>query len=250
MHYSCHHIVKQYRRSGLDFNLPTDYLYRQCVQQSPREQSERQHERKRQGHCPVEDNYGHNVDMCVIEPRQCGDEKLRNLRHQHQEQQKKKEYHLRPVTTNTSSRCERSTAGVSCACPSNSRTRKLFTTPMSSPDGKTPPTPEVYTFCPGFKSACFDRKFKFKSGFNPAVTRSPETIPCSRLPSTEEATLQFSSETKRTTEMLSLTVVVFPIKPSSVTTGMSVSIPSCLPRLSVTVRHQADESRVTTSAAI
>src|SRR5207253_3073445 len=65
-------------------------------------------------------------------------------------QQKKKEYHFRPVTTNTSSRCERSTAGVSWACPSNSRTRKLFTRPISSPEGKTPPTPEVYTFCPGF----------------------------------------------------------------------------------------------------
>src|SRR5206468_12589581 len=150
----------------------------------------------------------------------------RILSHPDQEYQKKKECHLRPVTTNTSSRCERSTAGVTCACPSNSRTRKLLTTPTSKPEGKTPPTPDVYTFGPGFRSACFDRKFRFKSGFNPAVTRSPETIPCSRLPSTEAATLQFSSETKRTTEMLSLTVVVFPTRPSSVTTGISVSTPS------------------------
>ena len=48
--------------------------------------------------------------------------------------------------------------------------------------------------------------------------------------------------------MLSLTVVVFPTSPSSVTTGMSLSIPSCLPRLIVTVRHQVDESRATISA--
>src|SRR6266446_7334559 len=220
------------------------------IEQEASVQGEREHERKRQRHCPIKNDHRHNVDVGVVEPGQRRDEKFCNLRDQDKYQQKKKEYHFRPVTTNTSSRCERSTAGVSWACPSNSRTRKLLTTPTSKPEGKTPPTPEVYTFCPGFKSACFDRKFKFKSGFNPAVTRSPETIPCSRLPSTEEATLQFSSETKRTTEMLSLTVVVFPIKPSSVTTGMSVSIPSCLPRLIVTVRHQVDESCVTTSAAI
>src|SRR5437763_8130312 len=188
--------------------------------------------------------------MRIVQPRQCRDKQFRDLRYHHQNQQKKKEYHLRPVTTNTSSRCERSTAGVTCACPSNSRTRKLLTPPTSKPEGKTPPTPDVYTFGPGFRSACFDRKFRFKSGFNPAVTRSPETIPCSRLPSTEAATLQFSSETKRTTEMLSLTVVVFPTRPSSVTTGISVSTPSRFPRLIVTVRHQVDESRVTISAAI
>ena len=48
--------------------------------------------------------------------------------------------------------------------------------------------------------------------------------------------------------MLALTVVVFPTSPSSVTTGMSLSIPSCLPRLMVRVRHQVEESRATTSA--
>jgi tRNA(Ile2) C34 agmatinyltransferase TiaS len=60
---------------------------------------------------------------------------------------------------------------------------------------------------------------------------------------------QLSSEINKTTEIVSLTVVVFPTSPTSVTTGMSVSMASLLPRLMVTVRHQLEESRAITSAA-
>src|SRR5205085_7903959 len=51
--------------------------------------------------------------------------------------------HFLPVTTKTSSRCERSTAGVTRAWLSSSRTRKLWIVPTSNPEGKTPPTPDV-----------------------------------------------------------------------------------------------------------
>src|SRR5439155_7632455 len=125
------------------FNLIAHYLHGKRIEQEPGVQGQRQHQGKRQRHCSVKDDYRHNVDMRIVEPGQRRDEKLRNLRNQHQDQQDKKEYHFRPVTTKTSSRCERSTAGVSCACPSNSRTRKVLTTPMSKPEGKTPPTPDV-----------------------------------------------------------------------------------------------------------
>src|SRR5689334_22815304 len=185
--------------------------------------------------------------MRVRHPIERRNEKLRDLRDEHEHHQNQEENHLRPTTTKTSSNLVRSTAGTSCACPSNSRTRNSLTFPISNPGGKTPPTPEVYAFCPGCRLACFDKKFRFRSGLCPA-TRSPVTIPCSRVPSTLAATRQFSSETKRTTVMLALTVVVFPTNPSSVTTGMSLSMPSCLPRLMVRVRHQVEESRATTSA--
>src|SRR5438477_11796265 len=143
MHRSRPLSVKQYRRSHSDFNFPANHLHSEHIEQDPGVQRECEHERKGQRHCPIKDDHRDNVDMRVVEPGQRRDEKLRNLRNQHQHHQKKEEYHFRPVTTNTSSRCERSTAGVSCACPSNSRTRKVFTTPMSKPEGKTPPTPEV-----------------------------------------------------------------------------------------------------------
>src|SRR4030095_14810325 len=120
-----------------------DHLHGKRIQQDSCVKRKREHERKRQRHCSIENNNGHDINVGVVKPWQHRNEQFGNLRRQHQNQQNKKEYHLRPVTTNTSSKCERSTAGVICACPSNSRTRKLFTTPISKPDGKTPPTPDV-----------------------------------------------------------------------------------------------------------
>ena len=64
--------------------------------------------------------------------------------------------------------------------------------------------------------------------------------PLLRVPSTVAATRQFSSETRRTIEMLSLTVVVFPTSPSSVTTGMSLSMRSCFSAID---RHRPPPGR-------
>jgi D-sedoheptulose 7-phosphate isomerase len=50
--------------------------------------------------------------------------------------------------------------------------------------------------------------------------------------------------------MFALTVVVRPTRPSSVSTGISGARPSSSPRLIVTVRHQVEESRDTTSAGL
>src|SRR5207248_9603907 len=89
-----------------------------------------------------------------------------------------------------------------------------------------------------------------KTRRKPEVTPQPETNHCHQHPSTEAPTRQFSSEPNKTSEMLQLTVVIFPTRPSAVTTGISISMPSLLPRLIVTVRHQVEESRATISAAI
>src|SRR4029077_19085144 len=117
--------------------------------------------------------------MRVRHPIQRRNEEFRDLRDKDKNHQNTKENHLRPTTTNTSSIFVKSTAGVSCACPSNSRTRNSLTAPISSPGGNTPPTPEVSALWTACKFACFDRKFKFNNGATPPVTRSPVTMPCS-----------------------------------------------------------------------
>src|SRR6266581_3766334 len=89
-----------------------------------KERSQAVHESRQH---PVQNYHWHNVNMRVVKPGQDWDEEFRNLGNYYQNQQQKKKDHLRPVTTNTSSKCERSTAGVNCACPSSSRTRKLLT---------------------------------------------------------------------------------------------------------------------------
>src|SRR5207244_4681380 len=106
-------------------------------------QRQRQHQRKRQRHRTVKNNHWHDVNVRIVHPIDWRNVKLRNLCDQHQDHQNEEENHFRPVTTKTSSRCDKSTAGVSCACPSSSRKRKVFTTPISKPEGNTPPTPDV-----------------------------------------------------------------------------------------------------------
>src|ERR1043166_628092 len=143
MHDSREHSVEQYRPTQRNFNPRPNYLNGERVEQDAGIQSKREHERKRQRHRSVKDDHRHNINMRVVEPGQRRDEKFRDLRDEDESEENKKEDHFRPVTTKTSSKCDRSTAGVSCACPSSSRTRKLFTTPISKPEGKTPPTPDV-----------------------------------------------------------------------------------------------------------
>src|SRR5205823_9881356 len=115
----------------------------QSVEQNSSKQCQAKHQGKRQRHRAVKNQDWHDVDVGVIHPIKRRNKEFRNLRDQDKNKQNKKENHFRPVTTNTSSRCDSSTAGVSCACPSSSRTRKVFTTPISKPEGNTPPTPEV-----------------------------------------------------------------------------------------------------------
>src|SRR6266481_5069763 len=167
MHDSRQHSVEQYRPSQRNFNLRPDHLHGERVQQEASIQGQGEHERERQRHCPVKNDHRCDVNVRVVEPRQRRDEKFRDLRNEDENQQNKKEDHFRPVTTKTSSRCDKSTVGVSCACPSSSRTRKGLTAPINKPGGKTPPTPEVEAFCHGFKSAFFEKKLRFKKGVNP-----------------------------------------------------------------------------------
>src|ERR1700676_1760149 len=143
MHNSREHSVEKYRPAKGYFKWRPQDLHGQCVEQDAGKKSQPQNERKRQRHRAVKNDYRHNVNVGVVQHRQRRNEELGDLRDQYEHQQYKKENHFRPVTTNTSSRCDISTAGASCACPSNSRTRKLLTVPTSKPDGKTPPTPEV-----------------------------------------------------------------------------------------------------------
>src|SRR6267378_4274771 len=248
MHDSRQHSVKQYRRAQRDFNMRAHYLCVEGVEQETGPECQHQDKGKRQRHGPIKHKHGRDINMCVVHPVERRNKKLRDLCRENEKHQDDEENHLRPVTTKTSSSFDKSTAGFSCAWPSSSRTRKLFTAPPNRPAGNTPPTPEVSTFCPGCKFACLERKLRSSNGVTVPITRSPVTIPCSRVPSTFAATRQFSSDTNNTMLMARLTVVVFPTKPSSVTTGMSGSMPSPFPRLIVTVRHQVEESRVTTSA--
>src|SRR5262249_61904420 len=81
-----------------------DPLNRMRVEQTPGEECQSQHERKRQCHCAVENKHWHDVDVRIVEPRQRWDEKFGDLRHQHESQEKKEKNHLRPVTTKTSSK--------------------------------------------------------------------------------------------------------------------------------------------------
>src|ERR1051326_462155 len=143
MHNSRQHSVKQYRPSNRDFNFATNHVHGQEIKQNSSEQRQRQHERKRQRHGAIKNNDRHNVDVRIVHPTHRRNEIFRDLGQQHEDEQNEEKNHFRPVTTKTSSRCDISTAGASFACPSSSRTRKFFTVPISSPDGNTPPTPEV-----------------------------------------------------------------------------------------------------------
>src|SRR5438046_7785287 len=79
--------------------------------------------------------------MRVRHPIDWRNEKFRDLGDKDETHQNTEENHLRPTTTNTSSSFVKSTAGVSCACPSNSRTRNSLTAPIKRPGGNTPPLP-------------------------------------------------------------------------------------------------------------
>src|SRR5690242_20945251 len=143
MHNSREHSVDKYRRAQRDFNFAAEHLHGQGIQQNACEQRHPQHQWKRQGHRAVKDQDRRDVNVGVVHPIQRRNEKLRDLGDDQQNEQYDKENHFRPVTTNTSSKWESSTAGASLACPSSARTLKLFTVPISKPDGKTPPTPDV-----------------------------------------------------------------------------------------------------------
>src|SRR6266404_7375268 len=139
MHDSCEHSVENYRPAERDFNFAPDYLHGERVEQNSGKQRQPEHQRKRQRHCAVKNQHRRNVNVRVIHPIQRRNKKFRDLRDHHQNQKYTKENHFRPVTTNTSSKCERSTAGATLAWPSSSRTLKLFTVPRNKPEGKTPP---------------------------------------------------------------------------------------------------------------
>src|SRR6059058_338920 len=140
MHNSRQHSVEKYRPAERDFNSAPDDLYGQRIEQDSGEQCQSEHQRKGQRHCAIKNQHWRDVDVRVIHPIERWNKVLRDLRHQHEHEQYSKENHLRPVTTKTSSRCERSTAGASFACPSSARILKSFTVPMNKPEGKTPPT--------------------------------------------------------------------------------------------------------------
>src|SRR5438477_13114209 len=123
--------------------MRTHYLCVEGIEQETRPECQHQHKRKRQRHGPVKHEHGRDVNMRVIHPIERRNKKLRDLGHENEKHQNHEENHFRPVTTKTSSSFDKSTAGLSCAWPSSSRTRKLLTVPTNSPGGNTPPTPEV-----------------------------------------------------------------------------------------------------------
>src|ERR1700730_12917047 len=140
MHDSCEHSVEKYRPAERDFYSRAKHLHGKRVEQDAGKKRQREHQRKRQCYRAVKHDHGHDVNVRIVHPRERRNKKFCDLRDQDKHQQYKKENHFRPITTKTSSKCDMSTAGASCACPSSSRTRKLFTVPVSRPDGKTPPT--------------------------------------------------------------------------------------------------------------
>ena len=153
------------------------------------------------------------------------------------------------MTTKTSSSFARSTAGASLAWLSSAANLKRAD--RADQTGRREKLRRRRKYRP-FAPPSVPPVWKGNSGRASArrlpATRSPVTIPCSRVPSTLAATRQFSSETSKTTAIFALTVVVRPTRPSSVRTGISGAIPSSSPRLIVTVRHQVEESRETISA--
>src|ERR1041385_5590016 len=123
--------------------MPTNDLCCHRIQQKARPEYQDQKQRQGQGDGTVKDQHRGDVNVRVRHPIERRNEKFRDLRDEHENDQDGEENHLRPTTTKTSSSFVKSTAGTSFAWPSSSRTRKSLTLPINNPGGNTPPTPEV-----------------------------------------------------------------------------------------------------------
>src|SRR5260370_10848608 len=111
---------------------------------------------KRQGQTTIEQDGWSEKNGGSLEPDDRGNVALKNGSQENQHHQDQCEaYHRVPEITKTSSTRVRSTAGSTVATPSSSLIANPFTVPTSTPEGNTPPVPEVNTFIPCFTSAVF-----------------------------------------------------------------------------------------------
>ena len=152
--------------------------------------------------------------------------------------------------TMTSSSFWKSTAGSSTAIFSRppSSLRISATVPTLSPFGYTPPKPEVTTTSPSSTSAVFGMlTMRGMVG----LSISPSTMPATRESArwTSVPTDERGSSRSWTFAEVGPASMTWPTSPLSVTTAMSTSTPSRVPRLISMTLDQVADSRPMTLAA-